>query len=190
MARDELDLGSWAILRMGSADTLRVVKALSDSGFNVWTPIESKASRMPRTRARYEKDVPIMPSYAFAHVDGLDALLRLAMIPRRDIPRFTVFHHQGGIPLIADWSLSPLREEEDRKARIFEKAKRKGIRAPVFAKGYEVTISEGSFAGLSGVVEDSRGQFTLVSFEGYHTPIQIASILLGGSDANEVGLAA
>ena len=99
---DILDLGSWCILRMSSADTLKVAAMLSASGFDVWTPTEWKIGRMPRTRARFDKAMAIMPSYCFARVEHLDELLRIAMLPGRQGPRFTVFHYRGGVPVVAD----------------------------------------------------------------------------------------
>jgi transcription antitermination factor NusG len=173
-----LDLGSWFILRMASTDTLMVARALADHGFGVWTPIENKFGRMPRTKARFEKEAALMPSYVFARVEHLDDILSLAMLPRKECGRFSVFHHKGGIPLIASDQLLALRDEECRLTSVFERSRRKGIKGPTFARGQSVHLSEGPFAGLDGVVEGSQGQFTLVSVEGFHKPIKIASLLL------------
>lgn len=178
MARHTLDLGGWCILRMTSAETLRVRDGLAKMGFDVWTPTERKTGRMPRTRTAYDKEFALMPSYVFANVSHLDDLLRISMLPHSDNPRFTMFRYQGGIPLIDDSQLAALRAEEDRRAGIFERLKRKVRRGPVLDSGEHVRMTEGGFAGLSGIVEDMQGQYALVSFPGYHTPIKISSLLL------------
>lgn len=175
---DELDLGSWFILRMSSSETLPVVRALTANGYRVWTPIERKFSRMPRTRVRYAREMALMPSYAFAWVEQLDDILKLALLPTKECGRFSVFHHKGGIPLIADSQLAALRGEERRLWGIFDRARRKGVKVPTLKNGDIVTMSSGPFQGLSGVVEGTNGQNTLVSFAGFHAPIKIASLLL------------
>lgn len=179
MIDDEvLDLGSWFILRMASTDTLRIYRNLQRAGFTTWTPVERKFGRMPRTKAKYEKEFALLPSYVFARVEHVDEILRIAMLPNKDIGRFSVFHHKGGIPLIADNQLRDLRAEESRVIGIFERLKRKGMKGPSFSKGQAIKMTEGPFAGLSGIVEDQKGQTTLVSFAGYHAPIKISSLLL------------
>jgi transcription antitermination factor NusG len=178
MSRDALDLGSWCILRMASGDTLKVAKSLSDAGLTVWTPVERHTSRKPRSQARTDRTFALMPSYVFGHVRDLDELLRAALSPKRDSPAFSVFHHLGGIPLIADYELEALRGEEARLGRVFDKHQRKGQRGPTFGQGETVKITEGGFAGLSGVVQDQRGQYTLVSFDGFHGPVKVSSLLL------------
>jgi transcriptional antiterminator NusG len=100
------------------------------------------------------------------------------MIPNREHPRFSVLTERGAIPLIADAELGALRAEEERLGRVFDKSKRKGQRGPVFGQGQAVKITEGGFAGLSGIVEDQQGNFTLVSFNGFHAPIKVSSLLL------------
>lgn len=180
MARNTLDLGSWVILRMASADTLRVAKSLTEAGLCVWTPIERRIGRMPRTRSRYDKEAALMPSYVFGRVEHLSELLRLAMIPHREHPKFSVFRYQGGVPLIADEQLDALRNEEERTARVFDKWKRRGTKGPILALGTEVKVPEGPFAGFPGIVQDVQGQYTLVDFSifGKPTTIKVASILL------------
>lgn len=175
---DTLDLGSWFILRTASSDTLRVHRNLSNYGMATWTPIERRFGRMPRTKARFEKEIALLPSYVFAKVEHLEEILRIALLPNKDIGRFSVFHHKGGIPLIADNQLRGLRAEETRVMGIFERLKRKGIKGPQIDKGAVIRMDEGPFAGLCGVVEGQQGQNTLVSFSGYHRPIKIASLLL------------
>lgn len=180
VASDILDLGSWCILRMASADTLRVLRSLQNAGLEVWTPIEKRTKRMPRTRAQFDKETPLMPSYVFGHVAHLTELIQLAMLPNKDHPRFSMFRYQGGIPLIADEQLKALRDEEARVIGVFERLKRRGKKGAKMAKGSEVRMTEGPFAGMSGIVEDHQGQFTLVDMAifGKIVTIKISSLLL------------
>ena len=173
-----LDLGSWCILRMAGGDTLRLVNALALLGIEVWTPTERRFARVPRKKSRRDKVSAIMPSYAFGHVRDLDQLLHRSAIPGRDHPQFSVMRHRGGVPLIADDELDALRSEEARLHGIFERLKRRGVKAPSLPRGTPVQLSEGPFAGLSGIVEGDQGQYTLVSFAGFHKPLKISSLLL------------
>lgn len=183
--REELDLGSWCILRMASADTLSVMDALALKGFEVWTPVDRRIGRMPRTRKEYDKRFALMPSYVFAHVSGMDELLRLAMLPSKDVPRFSMFRHQGGFPLIAEADLSELRSEEKRRLGIFERWRISRMKAPIFSPGTEVLMAEGGFAGLLGKVVGSQGRYTLVDIPGFDQPLKISSLLLSEQSLRE-----
>jgi hypothetical protein len=163
---------------MSSANTLAVHDSLKRAGFEVWTPVERRIARMPRTKARAERDLALLPTYVFADARKIEALARLANVPNRDHPRFAMFKHQGGYPLVSDSALEALRGEETRKRGIFEKLKNKGRKGPTFGLGSLVKANSGGFEGLSGVVEGARGQYTLVSYAGFHKPIAIASLLL------------
>jgi transcription antitermination factor NusG len=182
-----LDLGSWCILRTSSADTLRLLKSLTQAGLGAWTPIEKRFGKMPRTKASFDKEAALLPTYVFGRVEHVDELLRLAMIPHRQHPKFWVFQQQGGIPLIADDQLNALRQEEDRKVRVFERFKRRGRKGAPLPRGTEVKLSEGPMAGFPGVVEDQQGQFTNVSFEIFGKPvsIKVASLLLAENMAQD-----
>ena len=173
-----IDLGSWFILRTANADTVKALDAFKAAGFNVWTPIELKVRRTPRKRTQYDSKTALLPSYLFAHVNDLEPILSLALRTSRDIPRFTVFHHKDGVPLIADSSLGPLRQEESRVARIFERVKLLGRKAPKLSPGSTVRMPDGPLMGLDGIVEGQEGQYTLVSFNGFAKPLKISSILL------------
>lgn len=184
---DVLDLGSWCILRMASADTLRLRKSLADAGICVWTPVEKRTAKMPRTGAPFDKERALMPSYVFGRVEHVNELLRLAMMPNRQHARFSVFHHKRGIPLIADDQLNPLRSEEQRKARVFDRWRRRNSKGLKLEVGTHVRMPDGPFAGYSGVVEDVQGQFTLVAamIFGKAVEIKVASLLLAENLAQD-----
>jgi transcription antitermination factor NusG len=193
MSRDTLDLGSWCILRMASADTLRLAKSLTDAGLQVWTPVERKVARSRLDRSRIHREAALMPSYVFGRVEHVNELLRLAMMQtRREHARFSVFRYQGGIPLIADGQLDALRDEEGRAARVFDKWKRRGMKGPTLTPGTEVKMPDGPFAGISGIVEGTEGQYTLIDIAvfGKPTQIKVASILLLPEGAEECAKAA
>jgi transcription antitermination factor NusG len=178
MALETLDLGGWFILRMASSDTLKVAEQLTKRGFDVWTPVERKRGRKPRTRQHFDKVFPLMPSYAFANLHHLADLQSMADLPSADTPRFTLFRIKQGVPLIADEQLDALRAEETRLQRVYERQVAKGKRGPKFDAGHIVRLQEGPFMGLEGEVVEQHGQFTLVSIGGFNAPIKIASILL------------
>ena len=178
-----LDLGSWFICRMANVDTVKTYRALQANGFEVWTPIERKVRRTPRKRVPYDSEAALLPSYVFAKVDHLDAILSLAIRPNRDIPQFSVFHHRNGVPLIADSELHCLRTEETRLSSVFERMKLKGRKGPRLERGQSVKLPEGALMGMAGIVESQQGQYTLVSVDGFHEPIKVSSILLLDSNA-------
>jgi len=182
-----LDLGSWCILRMAGGDTLRLVRSLCASGIEVWAPIEKRVAKMPRTGAPFDKESALMPSYVFAPVGHVDELLSLEHSHRRAHPKFTVFRHRGGVPLVADDQLDALRSEEARKVRVFEKWRRRGSKGPKLERGTPVRMADGPMQGIPGIVEDAQGQFTLVAFTIFGKPVEIkvASCLLLNNVAHE-----
>jgi transcriptional antiterminator NusG len=68
------------------------------------------------------------------------------------------------IPLIADAVLGPLRRAE----RYHKPLERKLL------PGERVRLTEGAFAGCSGVVETARGKFAMVAIPGFRMPLKIA----------------
>lgn len=160
----------WCILRCRGADTLRLAGSLQAVGFECWTPVETIDKRLPRRRARKRDELPVMPSYVFARARHLVDLLEEANAQFSEHPDFSVFHHLARIPLVADEALNPLRIAERRRTPFDQVAK--------FTKGEMVRLLEGGFAGLTGVVELTRGQYTLVTFPGFPMPIKISTLLL------------
>lgn len=176
---------SWIILRTSGTGTLQLAKALREAGMDAWSPVEIQNRRRPRSNDRFEREVAVMPSYVFANAEHLVELLQIASKPQQcykrwdaelrrmvvqGIPHFSVFHHNNGIPLIADDGLNALRVVERRTAP-------KPV-APTFATGQAVKLSEGGFAGLSGTVQSSKGDFAMVAFAGYPIAIKISLLLL------------
>lgn len=96
-----------------------------------------------------------------------------------------MFRHCGGLGLVEDLDLEPLRSAENRAA-----PKR---RRQTFGVGQCVRIPEGSFGGMTGIVERADGKFTLVCFGG-NIRVKIASFLLRpdmlGAEAPNLGMAA
>jgi transcription antitermination factor NusG len=180
MTRPPLDLGSWVILRMASGDTLKVAASLTAAGLDVWTPVERKVRRIGESRTRARHEIAMVPSYAFGRVEHVDELLRLAMLPQREHPRFSVYHRRGGIPLVADEQLNALRGEVERSQRLFDRFRRRGKKGPKLEPGSEVRLPDGPFAGFTGVVEEQQGQFTEISLTifGKARSIKVASLLL------------
>lgn len=166
----------WCILRTSGARTLPLASSLSAAGFDVWTPAETTSRRQPRSKTRVEREGPIMPTFVFARADRLEDLLQLLGQPLNPHPPFSVFRHGGRIPIIHDVEIGNLRDHEERARDRVRRAKRKGYRHE-FAQGERVRVPEGSFAGMTGVVQDGDGKFAFVSFGGA-LRVKIATFLL------------
>src|SRR5690606_19693481 len=96
----------------------------------------------------------------------------------------------GGIPLVSDVALAGLRFQEERDAALHDRNMRRGMKGPTIDPGTEVRMGDGAFAGLSGIVEGQQGEYTMVSIDGFHAPIKIASILLLDENATSCAKAA
>lgn len=175
----------WCILRTSGSSTMGLARGLREAGYDAWTPVEVQNRRRPRSKDRYDKESALMPSYVFADASRLADLLALSKKPAQcyrrwdkdsgefvvhGIPYFSVFRYDDRFPVIADGSLEPLRRIERRTAPK--------PTAPVFSRGDHVKLVEGGFAGMSGVVETSKGDYSLVCFPNFNIPIKIASLLL------------
>lgn len=167
----------WFILRCSGANTLKLAASLGAVGYDVWTPAETIGKRTGAMRRKRADTIPVMPSYVFARRPHLFDLLEISQAPISEYPDFNVFRHLDRFPLIADEALDPLRVAE-RKRQPFDKVAR-------FTRGEMVRLMEGGFAGLTGVVELTRGQYTLVTFPGFPMPIKISSLLLKSDVAKD-----
>jgi transcription antitermination factor NusG len=160
----------WCILRMAGSRTLALAQSLAKAGYDVWTPVETQERRLPRSKAKVTREVVLMPTYVFARARQLRDLLAETMAPVSDHPAFTVFRHGDRFPLISDRSLDPLRVAE-RKGTPLEKVRQ-------FDQGERVKLTERGFEGLSGIVETTKGQYTMVCFPGFVIPIKVATMHL------------
>lgn len=163
-------MSDWIILRTGGTQTMPLVRSLEAAGFGVWSPTKAVMKRRPRSNERREIIAPVLPSYVFAKVEHLTALLIEADRNVSPHPRFSVFRYCGRVPTISERALDNLRKIERRN--MPEKAAR------AFKHGELVRITEGGFAGLTGIVKTGRGRYTMVLFPGFAMPIKVKSMLL------------
>jgi hypothetical protein len=175
----------WCILRTSGARTLSLARSLEQAGYEVWTPVETHVRRKPRSTARTEHDAPIMPTFVFARARHLPELARCLAMPLNPHPQFSIFHYLDRIPLLADAELSALRVAEDRaKVRTADRRAKRKSSGKVIPAGTEVSVSDGSWTGMSGVVEESEGKFALVAFGG-RVRVKIATFLLERSGVEQ-----
>lgn len=180
--------GKWCILRMAGSRTLGLAKSLNDAGIEAWTPSKVQTIKRPRSTLTVKRDMPIAPTFVFARAEHVRDLLAIAASPMSSHPQFSVFRHGGRIPLISDAGLAGLRGEEDRAKIKSRRAKRRAL-----VMGQRVRISEGAYAGLSGVVEKSKGRWVVVAFDGA-VEMTVDSWLLAADDVDhrsaDIGAAA
>lgn len=164
--------GRWCVVRTSGGRTIAVARSLSDAGIEAWTPVDVIKQRVPRSRKTFQREIPIMPTFAFVRAEHLLDLLAICAAPMSEHPPFSLFRHGGRFPLVADADMARLRDAEERKRR----ARMKTIKRE-FAPGAAVRVPEGPFAGMSGVVEEGDGRFALVAFGGQFR-VRVASFLL------------
>ncbi len=162
----------WCILRTSGPRTLAVARSLCAAGFDAWTPTQVVSRRKGRKRERVETDAPIIPTFVFARVAALPDLLRITTAPVSEYPPFSIFRYRDTFPAIADASLSALRDEEARLHHQRRKQERHVI--PI---GSNITMREGPFTGLTGIVEAGSGKEATVNF-GSGFVVTIATYLL------------
>lgn len=149
----------WCILRTSGARTLPLAASLADAGYEVWTPAEMRLRRAIRgRRATTRHEAPIAPSFVFVRADRVYDLARILALPLSPHPPFSIFHHAGRVPVVADREIAGLRHEEDRARHVWEKAERAKLKAPTFAAGDAVRIQQSAFVGLVGNVEAQHGR--------------------------------
>lgn len=173
---------SWIILRTAAPRTLRLAKSLEEAGFRVWTPRQTISRRVPRSKdkERREIETPIIPTFVFAEADQKDALRALVAQPLHQHPIFSLMTFRGGVPEIKDSEVHGLRIEERRmQAAADERARRARVRTHARGKavpiGTTISLPTAAFTGMSGVVEESDGRFT-VALVG-NMRLKIATIL-------------
>ncbi len=115
----------------------------------------------------------MMPTFAFAPASTLPELMRLSRSPLSDHPSFSIFRFGGRIPL--------LHEREVERLRTAERQAVPKRRRAIMVVGATVRPNEGAYAGLSGVVKASDGQWTIVGFGGW-MDVKIETFLLTGDE--------
>lgn len=175
---------AWCILRMSGPRTLPVARSLAAAGIEVWAPSGKDVRRVGPARKRVERDVPLMPTFAFARARHLPELARALALPINPHPAFSIFRWNGRIPLLSDRDMRHLRTLEERELL---KAKRQ--ERHVLPIGSKVKVQEGAFTGMSGIVEESDGKHALVAFGGSFR-VRVASWLLHADQVENTQVAA
>ena len=153
----------WCILRMSGGNTLPVANALTEAGFDVWTPVVVEKKRTGSSRKPVERPVPLIPTIVFAQADRLHDLIVMSRSPAlthrrfnretnrmeiRGCPHFGIFRDGGHYPLIADRQLEALRKAEFRG--------RSRASVHTFQPGDEVRCGQTSYGGMVGIVSTVR----------------------------------
>jgi hypothetical protein len=180
-------MDGWIVLRTPGRSTLKLAEHLAAGGFSVWAPSRQMQKRAPRRKTLKEWCSPILPSFVFARAQHVHALLILSESPSKSCPDFSVFKHNGGIPVIADAELTQLRFIEKSEGERWTRQLMKR-RAPAFDSGDVIRIHSGSFAGLSGVVEADDGRFAEVCFGPFK--VKISTFLLRNDMSESADIAA
>jgi hypothetical protein len=168
----------WCILRTSGAKTLPLADSLVAAGFEAWTPRKVHARRKPRSHLTAHREMPIAPTFVFVTAAHLHSLNLIRAMPVNPHPPFSIFTFSGRIPLIADSEISGFRNEEQKAALAERRTKQRRL-----VMGQRVRLNDGAYAGLSGVVADAKGGFTLVAFDGGMT-MKIATWLLADEPVN------
>lgn len=154
-------MSDWCILRCSGRHTLPLAQSLASGGFDAWTPTAKLKRRLPRTKATIDVFAPIMPQYVFAKECHFDDLLRIE--PRH--PLFSMYRWQlqdGNwyFPFVSDRSLEALRQEDYRTPKAMQPPKPKYRQ---YHPGEIVTVPDGAWAGMEGIVERTKGKFVIVA---------------------------
>jgi transcription antitermination factor NusG len=168
-ARNE---GRWVILLPDSQNTLALAASLNLAGIEAWAPVEIATKRVPRANVKRKITRAMLPGYVFVHARHLLDLLALANAPITVHGKIRFMRESERIPLVADSALSQLRTAERYRKPLERK----------LMPGEKVRLTEGAFAGCSGVVETARGKFAMVQIPGFRVPLKIAEWHLLRSD--------
>jgi hypothetical protein len=168
---------------MSGPRTIPVQQSLADAGCDVWTPVCEIEKRRPRSQARTNIEVPILPTFVFAREADLPYLARCTSMMINPHPAFSIFHYCGRIPIIADADIANLREVERQMQRDAVIAKRKAS-PRTFPAGSAVRLDDGPCAGMSGIVKRGDHRFALVGF-GARFEMEIATFLLSPDRVSE-----
>ena len=168
---DEARPARWCVLRMAGPRTLVVRDWLRDAGIAAWTPSQVLKRRRPRSTATHEIVAPIAATFVFAPADDVGELRRIMADPYVASPAFSLLRHRQCVVELRDRELDGLRLAEE-AARPKPGSGRKA-RPDARAVGSEVQMTEGAFAGMTGLVESSDGRRTLLDFGGLLGRVEI-----------------
>lgn len=160
-------MSDWCILRTSGRHTLPLADSLTAGGFEAWTPAE-----MVRvSRRKGSALAPILPTWVFVPERYFDDMLGLELRH----PLFALYREfrQDGnryFPFVADDALNELRREDYRWPKPVEQPKPKARR---YEPGEAVTIPDGAWTGMSGIVERTKGKFVIVTVD--RKEIKVAS---------------
>lgn len=156
---------AWCILLTPNRHTLGLADALNGNGFEAWAPAHHVRVRRARWNAPREIRQPLMPSFVFAaagHASELEGY-------NLDIP-FRLFRDcDGGVRLVADHQLEPLREAEANGHIV--------SRETYWRKGDKVLVTGGIFGGMHGIIERGHAETPTVRF-GSRMRVKISATLL------------
>jgi hypothetical protein len=172
--------GKWCILRTNGARTLALAASLNGAGIEAWTPQVMKRRKHLGKRvapAHVERPAPLLPTFVFARAEHLEVLKVCAKALSNPHPAFSVFRYNGRFPAVSDQTIEGLRTAE---RRAVPKQRQR-----TFPKGAQVKPSEGAYAGLTGIVRESDGRYTLVAF-GSWMDVKIDTFLLSPNDVRPV----
>lgn len=176
----------WCILRTSGPRTLAVARSLATAGYDVWTPSQVSSRRRPRSKVAVEYEAPILPTFVFARADRLIDLLRVTSLPINPHPAFSVFRFHDRAPLIADAEIEGLRQYERRCNELAQRKRAKAHRRE-FSIGENVSVQDGAWQGLSGIVEGGDGKQARVSFGG-SLSVTIATFFLVSNEVEDTQL--
>jgi hypothetical protein len=96
----------WTVLRCASAQTLRLAIELRDKGLLAWSPMVQQRRRLPRTRKKETRVLPLLPSFVFVDMESGDKAIDLA--ERGQVSQCKLFLVNGYRPMIRAQALEPL----------------------------------------------------------------------------------
>lgn len=160
-------MSDWVILTTAGRQTLPLEESLSDMRFEVWTPkVEDRPDKL-RCRVRHIPFKSLVPRFVFARECHVDQLQTMEHVETGPFPQFSIMRRaDGGIPLIADRSLDGFRdyEKQERFAHL-----RTAPPEKTYQRGEKVNLVVGafggSFDGMTGIVEKTKGKFVVVMFD-------------------------
>lgn len=185
-------MSDWIILTCSNAKTLDLARSLTEAGYEAWSPVETIQRRSRSGSKPEEVTRAIMPSFVFARAENEIELLALSHSPTlnyrvwdrelrrmvtRGHPFFRFFRPFGESTRVSDAQLDHLRK--------LEKKRRPKGKPRSFANGVSVRFTEGGFEGLVGIVEETRGEYTVVTISDWAIPVHVSTWLLHPSTCND-----